>query len=283
MVKIWQDILSSLLRPKKREDIEKNLFTLKRRRKLSKLLYTAHAQSVESLLTKNTPVPKSLELYLIVSFERKRSIICDILLDIHKAHPEFFSLDQYLRATKHVFSVITQYRWAEENVSFVIKVIICYLQMNLKFLSAEWLSEILIHHKMESDLIDEVIRAFSSPSLCQDILSTRLPTIQIQEDGEKSLDIQVLQEIFWREYPTMSTIFAPFTLDRFLWEDPLTLAKNEAKFQDYTLFMKASLLLAIEWTHLPQYKKSQYKSSIDSGKNIRSIIFWANLILKQKR
>ena len=109
MIKLEKQILEQLVPPKTLAERTINIIVLKENKLFSQIEPTGNE---EMLFQRNDAMPRYLEQYLIVDFERKRSMITEILFDIHKYHPEIFPISLYLDVARDVFSVITKYRWS---------------------------------------------------------------------------------------------------------------------------------------------------------------------------
>lgn len=109
MIKLESHILKELVIPKNIAERSMNIAVLKKNNLFSRIEPT---EDENILFQKNDAMPRYLEQFLIVDFDRKRSMITEILFDIHKYHPEIFPIRLYLDVARDVFSVITKYRWS---------------------------------------------------------------------------------------------------------------------------------------------------------------------------
>jgi hypothetical protein len=123
---------------------ENNLNILEKEHIIDELLEFTHTSSMEELFHSTINIPRSLEVFIILDFEKKRSLICDLLFTIHQNYTTRFSLEQYLFSTKKIFGIITQFRWAREDTSFILKIIIAYLRNHADYISADSLLHIIM-------------------------------------------------------------------------------------------------------------------------------------------
>jgi hypothetical protein len=70
---------------------------------MSHIMEGAHATTIDALFHSTSNIPRMFEVYLILDFEKKRSLICDLLFTIHQNYPQQFPLEQYLFSTKKIF------------------------------------------------------------------------------------------------------------------------------------------------------------------------------------
>lgn len=87
-----------------------------------------------------------------------------------------FSLEKYLYATKRIFSIITQYRWAQEDLSFVLKIIFIYLENHMKLLEKEKVFHILEQFQIYGPWERGELESFFYDNSCLKIFNDSLPT-----------------------------------------------------------------------------------------------------------
>lgn len=130
--------LSKCLIPcKNQAEYIKNIRALKRQNYIEQLYKCAQCKDFRKLLKTKETIPRILESYLIIDFEKKRTLICEFLISIHIQHAKVFTLEKYLIATKTLFTIITQYYWSREDITFTLKAINIYLQIYFSTLSEE--------------------------------------------------------------------------------------------------------------------------------------------------
>ena len=105
MQKLEKQVLELLVLPKTLAERKHNISILQRSN-------TFLASEDEHIWKSNESIPRFVEQYLVVDFERKRSMITEILFDLHKYHPDIFPIQSYLDVTKKVFATVTKYRWS---------------------------------------------------------------------------------------------------------------------------------------------------------------------------
>ncbi len=85
------------------DDYNNNVEILKKTEYFIKLCNDLHYKNIDELFKSSENIPRNMELFIIIDFEKKRSLICDLLLSIHNTYPKNFTLDNYLHSTKKIF------------------------------------------------------------------------------------------------------------------------------------------------------------------------------------
>ncbi len=174
-----------LLTPcKDMESYTKNIAVLSNNKYVQDLYKKAHYENMDDFFGSTENIPRILESYLVIDFEQKRTLICDLLFSIHLQFPQIFTLEKYLYATKRIFWLVTQYRWSKEDISFILKTIPLYLKMHVKDISQDAIMTILSRFQeygpwQESDLV-----SFFDDRVCTTIL---------QENAENTVTIYQTQ------------------------------------------------------------------------------------------
>jgi hypothetical protein len=160
---------------------ENNLRILEENHIIEDLLSLTHTTSVENLFHSTINIPRALEVFIILDFEKKRSLICDLLFTVHQTYPAQFSLDQYLFSTKKIFAIITQFRWVKEDTSFILKIIIAYLRNHAPYISTESLLEMIMRFESYGPWSDDDIREIFFHTSCIELIQTQHLMLQTKK------------------------------------------------------------------------------------------------------
>lgn len=166
------------------ETLENNIKLLKEHHLIQWILKQCHRGSYEELLRSDKNIPRPLEYFLILDFEKKRWLICDLLFNIHQEYGRIFTLDQYLFATKKIFTIITQFRWAHEDISFVLKIIIAYLRQHARYISTERFLEFAKQCDGYGPWTTEDINEILIHSTCVELVRSQTPEIKIPDRSQ---------------------------------------------------------------------------------------------------
>lgn len=203
MIKFEKQILDQLILPKTIAERAMNMKVLKENNALLELESTGDE---ETLFRRSDTIPRYLEKYLIVDFERKRSMITEILFDIHKYHPEAFPISIYLDVAKEIFSVITKYCWSGEDAGIVIRLIAVRIRVYRKIKEDFLLSTFQKHDAtlfFSTEEILEIIRFCKNDydipihKKCA-IHHTMIDSIE---------DVRYLQKVFRKNFHYFSALF----------------------------------------------------------------------------
>lgn len=177
MKDFFKKIPDGVLPAKTVEIQQKNIELLEEHALIQEILRQSHIGSIEGLSYSTANIPRSLEYFLIVDFEKKRGLICDLLFTIHQEYTHHFPLDQYLFATKKIFSIITQFCWAREDVSFVLKIIIAYLRQHARYISTEKFLSFSQQFEAYGPWTEDDIRNILVHSTCIELVQSQAPTM----------------------------------------------------------------------------------------------------------
>lgn len=143
MNELTSETFKLLSRCNDRDTYDKNIGILSSTKYFKQLYKQAKYNSYIEFINSEENIPRALENYLVVDFERKRTLICDILFSIHREYPRVFTLSKYLDTTKCIFDIITQYQWATQDLSFVLKIIASFMYLRLQKIPQDSLIQII--------------------------------------------------------------------------------------------------------------------------------------------
>ncbi len=200
MAQISPEIFALLLPARTRNEYDVNIETLREGWHLDELRIKKWHWSHDELFDSSENIPRSLELFLIIDFEQKRTLICDFLFAIHKDASMNFSLEKYLYATKRIFSIITQYRWAREDLSFILKIIFIYLGTHMKEMEKEKIFHILEQFQIYGPWKKEELESFFYDNSCVKIFLDSMPKSEgrISELINRSNLLKKIISKFWK-------------------------------------------------------------------------------------
>jgi hypothetical protein len=143
MIELKPNVFMLLTRSTNVDTYNQNIRVLSNTKYIQNLYKQSHCGSFEEFLNSTENIPRALESYLVIDFERKRTLICEFLFTIHMEYPRIFTLERYLYTTRCIFWIITQYRWSREDISFILKKIIIHLDVHSKNISREYLISLI--------------------------------------------------------------------------------------------------------------------------------------------
>lgn len=204
MTRFNHQVLDLLIFPKTIAEREKNIHMLKEHNQIIHLDPTGDASII---FAKNEAMPRYLERYLIVDFDRKRSMITEILFDIHKYHPTIFPLSAYSDIAKRVFGVITKYCWSSEDAGIVIRLVSIHIRPYLKQLSEDFIITTFQKHDatffFETEEIKGILHTCKNE---YDIpVHRRCAVRHIAHDSIE--DVRYLQKVFRKNYTYFAELF----------------------------------------------------------------------------
>lgn len=103
MNELSPEVFKSLVPCKDMESYSKNMDVLSNNKYVQDLYKKAHYKNIDDFFGSTENIPRILESYLVIEFEQKRTLICDLLFNIHLQFPQIFTLEKYLYATKRIF------------------------------------------------------------------------------------------------------------------------------------------------------------------------------------
>lgn len=277
MIKLEKQILEQLVPPKTLAERTINIIVLKENKLFSQIEPTGNE---EMLFQRNDAMPRYLEQYLIVDFERKRSMITEILFDIHKYHPEIFPISLYLDVARDVFSVITKYRWSWEDAGIVVRLIAVRMRVYRKIDEDFLLSTFQKHDATLFFSTDEIFDIIRTCKNDYDIPIHRKCTIHHAANNSIE-DVRYLQKVFRKNFNYFSQLFWEQLLQGFLDEDVNSIVHHEEMTYAYIHIFQKILLNKIDTLNITSDKKIAYKTSLNQESNFRIILFWSDLILKR--
>ncbi|MBX9809343.1 hypothetical protein K2X92_03080 [Candidatus Gracilibacteria bacterium] len=174
MIELQPETLKLLSRAINGDVYNKNIGILSSTKYGKHLYKDLNYKNLNELLNSTENIPRVLENYLVVDFEKKRTLICDFLFSIHMEYPRIFTLEKYLNTTKRIFGLITQYKWSREDISFVLKTIIIYLDMYMKDLSKESIMIMLKRFGSYGPWKDSELKSFIYEQSCIKLLQKNI-------------------------------------------------------------------------------------------------------------
>ena len=103
MIEISTETFKLLERAINKETYNKNIGILSNTKYGKHLYKDLNYKNLNELINSTENIPRILESYLVIDFERKRTLICDFLFTIHMEYPRVFTLEKYLNTTKRIF------------------------------------------------------------------------------------------------------------------------------------------------------------------------------------
>ncbi|MDD2693432.1 MAG: hypothetical protein PHY14_00695 [Candidatus Gracilibacteria bacterium] len=278
MIKLESHILKELVIPKNIAERSMNIAVLKKNNLFSRIEPT---EDENILFQKNDAMPRYLEQFLIVDFDRKRSMITEILFDIHKYHPEIFPIRLYLDVARDVFSVITKYRWSGEDAGIVVRLIAVRMRVYRKIDEDFLLSTFQKHDATLFFSTDEILHIIRTCQNDYDIPIHRKCAIHhTMSSGVE--DVRYLQKVFRKNFNYFSQLFGEQLLQGFLDEDVNSIVHYEEMTYAYIHIFQKILLNKIDTLNITSDKKIAYKTSVNQEPNLRVILFWSDLLLKRQ-
>lgn len=203
MIKFEKQILDQLILPRTIAERAMNMNVLKE----NALFLELESTGDENLLfQKSDAIPRYLEKYLIVDFERKRSMVTEILFDIHKYNPEVFPISLYLDVAREVFSVLTKYCWSGEDAGIVIRLISIRIRNYKKITESFLLSTFQKHDATYFFSTEEILQIIHSCKNDYDIPIHKKCSIR-HTMIDSIEDVRYLQKVFRKNFNYFSELF----------------------------------------------------------------------------
>lgn len=277
MTRFNHQVLDLLMFPRTLEEREKNITVL---REQNQLVHLEPREDVTSLFQKTDNIPRYLEKHLIIDFDRKRSMITEMLFDIHKYHPKIFPLSAYSDIAKRVFAVVTKYCWSGEDASIVIRLISIHIRPYLKYIPESFFITTFLKHDGALFFSKEELQSILKDSQNEyDIpVHRRFPVRKVLDSVE---DVRYLQKVFRKDYHYFSELFGTELLDGFLAEDTDTIVSHDELTHTYIQIFQEILMKKIDTLNITSNRKIAYKASINKESSLRAILFWSDLLLKK--
>lgn len=224
-------------------------------------------------------VPRKYEKYLILSFDRKKNMICSILLKLHNNYPSQFALNRYLSHTQLIFDLITQFQAKYYSMGFIYNLLYIYIQDNLKFQQVETVKNIFWAAKKEwaivtSNIIDDrpIIQKILSKNKHNKKFITNNNLSIIQKDWLKIKDVYTKNQDFYIFFPdTFINIFKQKEIDE--------ISFSYLKQKVFPL-SKQYIEKAAEHYVFNNTQKKYIQDQLDIWLSLRKILFLSNLILQ---